>query len=86
MDIKLQEGEGAILFRSGGVEFHYPRNAPLDLRETFEFLTFAMVRHEWMAEWYEYLAASEALADLAGEKKKPNLRLVIGGKSDADES
>jgi hypothetical protein len=81
-EIKLNEGEGAIVFRDGGVEFYYPRSGPLDIRETFEFLTFAMMKTEWMTEWYEYLAASEALRDLAGEPKKPNLTLLIGGKED----
>jgi hypothetical protein len=88
-EFKLKKGEGAILFRDGGVEFHYPEGGSLDLRETFEFLTFAMVRHEWIAEWYEYLDAIEALEDLAmkseiseqKKEEKPKLTLLIGGKS-----
>jgi hypothetical protein len=82
IDIKLSSGEGAIVFRGEGVEFYYPDGGPIDLRETFEFLTFALMKHEWLAEWYEYLASAEALRDLAGENDKPHLRLIVGGKSD----
>ena len=86
VDFKLKSGEGAIVFRDEGVEFHYTKGGSLELRETFEFLTFAMMRHEWIAEWYEYLSAAEALEDLAAEdpkeEKKPKLTLLIGGKSE----
>lgn len=80
--------EGAIVFKDAGVEFYYPKEGSLELRETFEFLTFAMIKAEWMAEWYEYLDAAEALADLAGKDDKktvPYLTLIEGGKSENDE-
>jgi hypothetical protein len=74
--------EGAIVFKDEGVDFYYPKEGSVELRETFEFLTFAMIKTEWMAEWYEYLDASEALADLAGPDPKdvPHLTLIVGGK------
>ena len=71
-DFKIKSNEGAIVFRPSGVEFHYPKKGPVELRETFEFLTFAMVKTDWIMEWYEYLDAASALEDLAGrEKEKP---------------
>ena len=84
---KLKPSEGAIVFRNTGVEFHYPEKAGIELQETFEFLTFALIKQEWIAEWYEYLDAAEALADLAGEKNSvPHLTVIEGGKTNNDES
>ena len=83
---EIHSKEGAIVFRDEGVEFHYPESGTIELRETFEFLMFAMMKQEWMVEWYEHLDAAEALADLAGrESNKPNLTVIEGGKSDEDE-
>ena len=80
---EITHREGAIVFRDSGIEFHYPENGSIDLRETFEFLMFAMIKQEWVAEWYEYLSTAEALADLAGhEEKVPHLTVIKGGKSD----
>ncbi len=80
---KISSSEGAIVFKDNGVEFYYPSEGAIELRETFEFLTFALVKQDWMAEWYEYLNAAEALADLAGsEEKAPTLRVIEGGKND----
>jgi len=91
-EFSVTSKEGAIIFKEAGVEFYYPKKGSLELRETFEFLTFAMLKHEWMAEWYEYLDAAEALADLAGDddddgddKVVPYLTLIKGGKKDEDE-
>ena len=82
-NIDITPSEGAIVFRGAGVEFHYPDEGSIELRETFEFLMFAMIKQEWIAEWYEYLDTAEALADLAGnEKKVPNLTVIKGGKCD----
>ncbi len=82
-NIDITHSEGAIVFREEGVEFHYPDEGSIELRETFEFLMFAMIKQEWISEWYEYLDTAEALADLAGnEKKVPNLTVIKGGKCD----
>lgn len=86
IDFKIKPNEGAIVFRPSGVEFHYPKKGPVDLRETFEFLTFAMVKTDWIMEWYEYLDAASALEDLAGrEEKIPHLELIEGGLKDTNE-
>lgn len=83
---ELKPSEGAIVFRSTGVEFHYPEKGNIELQETFEFLTFALIKQEWLAEWYEYLNAAEALADLAGETKSvPHLTVIEGGKANNTE-
>lgn len=86
-DFKIKSNEGAIVFRPSGVEFHYPKKGPVELRETFEFLTFAMVKTDWIMEWYEYLDAASALEDLAGREKEkpPHLELIEGGLKDTDE-
>jgi hypothetical protein len=85
-DFKIKLNEGAIVFKDAGVEFHYPKTGDIELRETFEFLTFAMVKTDWIVEWYEYLSAAEALDDLAGkdavEHPKPTLTLIEGGLND----
>ena len=82
-NFEITHSEGAIVFRDEGVEFHYPDGGTIELRETFEFLMFAMLQQEWMGEWYEYLSTAEALADLAGEQEKvPHLTVIKGGKSD----
>ncbi len=84
---EINPDEGAIVFRGEGVEFHYPETGPLELRETFEFLMFAMMKQEWMVEWYAHLDAAEALADLAGrepEPESPKLTIIEGGKSGED--
>ena len=82
-DIKITNDEGAIVFREEGVEFHYPEDGTIELREMFEFLMFAMIKQEWISEWYEYLDTAEALADLAGTKEKvPHLTVIKGGKAD----
>ena len=84
-DIQITQDEGAIVFREEGVEFHYPEGGTIELREMFEFLMFAMIKQEWISEWYEYLDTAEALADLAGpqkEDKTPHLTVIRGGKSD----
>jgi hypothetical protein len=82
---EITHREGAIVFRDTGIEFHYPENGSIELRETFEFLMFAMIKQEWIAEWYEYLNTAEALADLAGkEDKVPHLTVIKGGKCDEE--
>ena len=83
-DFKIKLNEGAIVFKDAGVEFHYPKSGDVELRETFEFLTFAMLKTDWIVEWYEYLSAAEALEDLAGEDttKQPTLTLIEGGLND----
>lgn len=83
-DFKIKLNEGAIVFKDAGVEFHYPKTGDIELRETFEFLTFAMLKTDWIVEWYEYLSAAEALEDLAGKDatKQPTLTLIEGGLND----
>lgn len=81
--------EGAIVFKDGGVEFYYPKKGSIEIVETFEFLTFAMLKLDWLAEWHEYLNAAEALADLAGEEEAvsiPHLTLIEGGRVNEDEN
>lgn len=82
--------EGAIVFKDGGIEFYYPKKGSIELVETFEFLTFAMLKLDWLAEWHEYRSAAEALADLAGVEAEetvwgPHLTLIEGGKANEDE-
>lgn len=86
-NFKIKPDEGALVFKKSGVEFHYPKKGTVELRETFEFLTFAMVKTDWIMEWYEYLDAASALEDLAGkeEDKQPRLELIEGGLKDKDE-
>ena len=43
--------EGAIVFKNDGVEFYYPKKGSIEIVETFEFLTFAMLKLDWLAEW-----------------------------------
>ena len=87
-EFKLTPEDGAIVFKAGGVEFFYPSHGSAELQETFEYVTFALMKQEWIAEWYEYLDAAEALADLAGmiddeeDTKVPKLTVIKGGKAD----
>ena len=80
----LSPRDGAIVFKGDNVEFYYPTQGSMDLQETFEYVTFALMKQEWIAEWYEYLDAAEALADLAGDaaEKTPKLTVIRGGKAD----
>lgn len=84
--LEINPEEGAIVFRKSGLDFHYPKDGAPELKDTFEFLMFAMLREDWMAEWYAHLDAAEALADLAGGKEDlpspPMLTVIEGGKSD----
>ena len=85
--LEITTREGAIVFREGGLEFHYPNDGSVELKDTFEFLMFAMIKEDWMAEWYAHLDAAEALADLAGgaepeDPKPPKLTVIKGGKAD----
>ena len=85
--LEINPEEGAIVFRKSGLDFHYPKEGTPELKDTFEFLMFAMIREDWMAEWYAHLDAAEALADLAGSQEEdlsspPKLTVIEGGKSD----
>ena len=82
--LEITSEEGAIVFRDGGLEFYYPENGDVELRETFEFLMFAMIKQDWLTEWYAHLDAAEALADLAGKQEPsvPELTVIEGGKPD----
>ena len=92
--ITLRPGEGAIVFSEDGIKMFGPSggaDVPIAVRDTMDFVTFALMRTEWILEFYESLATAEALVDLMGqdEHEPPKLTLIKGGlygKEDVDES
>ena len=89
--IDLKPGEGAIVFGEDGIRLITPLaidEMPFEVRETMEFATFALLKTEWIMEWYEHVATAEAIMDLMGEKhhEPPKLRLIKGGLSDQKKS
>jgi len=82
--ITLAPGEGAIVFSEEGIKLFAPAavsEMPLDVRDTMEFVTFALLKTEWILEYYEHLATAEAIVDLMGKKETepPKLTLIKGG-------
>ena len=82
--IELKPGEGAVVFSEEGIRLVSPISAddmPFEVRETMEFVTFALLKTEWIMEWYDEIATAEAIMDLMGEKSSepPKLRLIKGG-------
>ena len=87
VNIELTSGEGAIVFGEDGVKIYAASpmsKMPLAVRETIEFVTYALLKPDWIHEFHEYIATAEAIMDLMGKEKTapPELRLIQGGKSD----
>lgn len=88
--ITLAPGEGAIVFSENGIKMFAPAESsemPLEVRDTMDFVTFALLRTEWILEFYEHVATAEALVDLMGKKSvdPPELTLIKGGLYDKEE-
>ena len=88
--ITLRPGEGAIVFSEDGVKMFAPTggsDVPIAVRDTMDFVTFALMRTEWILEFYESLATAEALVDLMGksEHEPPQLTLIKGGLYDEED-
>ena len=88
--ILLAPGEGAIVFSDDGVKMYSPlddNEVPIAVRDTMEFVTFALMKTEWILEYYESIATAEALVDLMGKKEvpPPKLTLIKGGLYDKEE-
>ena len=86
--IILAPGEGAIVFSEDGIKMYAPLEAgdvPLEVRDTMDFVTFALMKTEWILEFYESIATAEALVDLMGKKvtEPPKLTLIKGGLYDS---
>jgi len=97
--ISLAPGEGAIVFSEDGIKLFAPTSIdemPLEVQDTMEFVTFALLKTEWILEFYEHLATAEAIVDLMGKENNtpPKLTLIKGGlyektvsnKEETDES
>ena len=83
--IELQPGEGAIVFSEEGVKMYIPETVdtvPIEVMDTMEFVTYALMKPEWLVEFYESISTAEALLDLMGREESavpPKLRLIKGG-------
>ena len=83
--IELQPGEGAIVFSEQGIKMFVPETidaVPIEVMDTMEFVTYALLKPEWLLEFYESISTAEALLDLMGRKElvqPPELRLIKGG-------
>lgn len=82
--ITLRPGEGAIVFSDEGIKMFAASDfsgLPLEVRDTMDFVTYALMRTEWIIEFYEHLATADAIIDLMGEKhyEPPKLTLIKGG-------
>jgi hypothetical protein len=80
--IELGTSEAAIIFTHDGIKVHYPKenDNAYAIMKNIEYFRFALMRKDWLEEWYDYMNSQDALDDLA-ESSKPKLRLVQGGKS-----
>lgn len=90
IEFEIKPGEGAIVFSEDGIKIitHTSFDSmPIHVRETIEFVTYALLKPDWISEFHDYLATAEAIMDLMGEKheEKPRLTLIQGGKKDEDE-
>ncbi len=93
IQIDLEPGEGAIVFGEDGIKLFAPtilEDMPFEVRDTMEFVTFALLKTDWIIEYYEHLSTADALLDLMGNKhtEPPQLRLIKGGlygESDKEE-
>lgn len=84
IQIDLEPGEGAIVFAEDGIRLFAPtilEDMPFEVRDTMEFVTYALLKTEWIIEYYEHLSTTDALLDLMGNKytEPPQLRLIKGG-------
>ena len=83
--IELQPGEGAIVFSEQGIKMFVPETidaVPVEVMDSMEFVTYALMKPEWLVEFYESISTAEALLDLMGRKElvqPPELRLIKGG-------
>ena len=89
--ISLAPGEGAIVFSESGIRMVAPDEShemPLEVRDTMDFVTFALLKTEWILEFYESVATAEALVDLMGKKivDPPKLTLIKGGLYNKEET
>ncbi len=88
IQIDLEPGEGAIVFGEDGIKLFAPtilEDMPFEVRDTMEFVTYALLKTEWILEFYEQLSVTDAILDLMGNKhtKPPALRLIKGGLDDS---
>ena len=84
IQIDLEPGEGAIVFGEDGIKLFAPtilEDMPFEVRDTMEFVTYALLKTEWILEFYEQLSVTDAILDLMGNKhtEPPTLRLIKGG-------
>ena len=89
IQIDLEPGEGAIVFSEDGIKLFAPtilEDMPFEVRDTMEFVTYALLNTDWIIEFYEHLSATDALLDLMGDKQSepPQLRLIKGGLYNSD--
>ncbi len=84
--ISLAPSEGTIVFKHTGIEFIYPEpmsGAPIEMRDTMDFLKYALARKDWVSKWWEELETLAALEDLtekqAETSKLPTLTVLEGG-------
>lgn len=87
IQIDLEPGEGAIVFGEDGIKLFAPtilEDMPFEVRDTMEFVTYALLKTEWILEFYEQLSVTDAILDLMGNKhtEPPTLRLIKGGLDD----
>ena len=91
IQIDLEPGEGAIVFGEDGIKLFAPtilEDMPFEVRDTMEFVTYALLKTEWILEFYEQLSVTDAILDLMGNKhtEPPTLRLIKGGLDDSPRS
>ena len=87
IQIDLEPGEGAIVFGEDGIKLFAPtilEDMPFEVRDTMEFVTYALLKTDWILEFYEQLSVTDAILDLMGNEhtKPPTLRLIKGGLDD----
>lgn len=86
--IVLAPGDAAIVFRYRGVQFLHPEptaRVPAELTETLEYLKYAIERPDWLEEWRDETAWSQAITDLATEECPPRFEVIEGGLSTKEE-
>lgn len=90
--IELRSGEGAIVFSEQGIKMFVPETidtVPIEVMDSMEFVAYALMKPEWLLEFYESISTAEALLDLMGRKdpvQPPELRLIKGGMYGKEES
>ena len=82
-EIKLLPPEGAIVLRVENIEVVYPEplsGSPIELRDTLDFVRFALERPDWIKQWWEERDFRAAVEDiLEDEPPAPKLELIEGG-------